>query len=42
MIEWKFNLVVVKNSKLARIFENSTHALIRKYFRINHNDDREH
>ena len=41
MIEWKFNLLLAENPNLARIFENSTHPLIRKYGRINYNDDEE-
>ena len=41
MIEWKFNLLLAKNPKLVRLFENSTHPLIRKYNRINYNDDGE-
>ena len=41
MIEWKFNLLLAKNPNLARIFENSTHPLIRKYDRNIYNDDGE-
>ena len=35
MIEWKLNILLAKNPKLVRIIENSTHALIKKYNRIN-------
>ena len=34
MIEWKFNILLAITPKLVRIFENSTHPLIRKYNRI--------
>ena len=38
MMEWKFNILLAKNPKLLRIFENSTHPLKRKYNRTNEDD----
>ena len=41
MLEWKFISLLAKNPELARIFENSTHPLIRKYNHIYYDDDDE-
>ena len=38
MIEGKFNLLLAKNPNLVRIFENSTHPLIRNQNRIIYNN----
>ena len=40
MIEWRFNILLSRNPKLVRIFENSAHPLIRKCNHIN-NDERD-
>ena len=40
LIEWNSIILLAKNPKLVRIFENSTHTLIRKY-NLNNEDDGE-
>ena len=38
MIEWRFKILLVRHPKLAQIFENRTHPLIRKYKCINNDE----
>ena len=38
MFEWKLNAILAKNPKLIRVFQNTSHPLIRKYQHINEHD----
>ena len=38
MFEWKLNVILAKNPLLIKIFENTSHPLIRKYQYINEDD----